>query len=1134
MILKKRNNKKKIYLSTIIVLAFTILGLSIYSTYQINHQNYIQDKILFSSDGGLLGQWFTESHQKQWIDNYDFNNTVGWISEYGGDVTDVDADISGGYANFHVIGDTHTTKLISGTPNSSSSQNWYNAINPDIPVYPTQGHKINKSGCFASHLWAEHNLATTNAYQKTSVHWEKVITTPYNMSDYIITNASLRVLINATAKAYEGIGGGDVWHWEGIEVAGDDFSDPSFTFFTEGDYIKFYVRLSNLDKSVNYKTIEYKTTNLGQDGSLTPDSYDYLNDTIFEADNVEDLIFYLNQVLETGDYQNFIIILGIEFNCEDNCSTDLDEFTEAYIKSCNLTISYVKRIDQLTSASWKYLGNQIDNKGGVVRVTNAKLFFNFKIDKNWITNLSPNSELRIVVNDLVHTETIKLSNAKTTFSSAKQNGFDITRLIPAYEEINISIQLFLADEFQLNENYTITIDNVFLNLSYDLFFEAQLNLLYQILLAVAIVASSLLSFYYIYYRRVLRFPKSIRKLRKFRKSLNKESPPDVQIVKRNRAFQEQYKDEVKTISRVLGAKQNVKSMDIKKDSKIKSKQLILILFILLGFFFFPLLVNAEPFNPKIKNQENYLVISQSSPSDQYTRETRVVDWIQNSQFNTDENWSQILHGDSSDLNADISNGYANYRVIGDSGSQEFYENGLSSGWVRIENDDGVALPDVIGGGGYGMDSRGWYAYYNWPDNQPQSVRVQWMKNFSMGINMSDYYITSASLKAWINGSAQATPVYDLALGGGIDRPGDTINGSTTVQIATGDFARYFVLISDPENNREFTSAEYQTDDLGKDGPPEITELNDTLIVPINEETLIFFLEQVLEYDHQNFSITLGIYIWCEDSGHPGDQDNWQSLIIKNFNLSISYEKKIDQFSSISWEYLGDQIEANGYRVEVTNAVFNFDYLINPLWPTSLSPNSEIKFSINDVEYSETIKLSRATIASQSASALGFDVTDLIPIDQGINVSIQAYLADEFILSDNITLSIDNVILLITYDVFIPVEESYLFQILFAIAVLAAAVLTTYIIYYQKVLKYPKPVRKVRKYRGSLNKEIPPSSPILERDKAFKNKYQVELKKTSRFLKGTPLNGKILREKILGKIDKQTLKLSNDKINMEKK
>jgi len=1127
MNLKKRNNKKHIYIYTIIVLAFTIFGLLIYSTYQNSHHTYIQDKILLSNDGGLFGQWFTESHQKQWIDNHDFNNTVGWISEYGGDVTDVDTDISGGYANFHVIGETHTTTLISGTPNSSTSQDWYNTTNHEIPIYPTQGHKIDNSGCFASHYWAEHGGTTTNAYQKASVHWEKIITTPFNMSDYIITNASLTVLINATAKSYIGCGFGDVWHWEGVEVSGDD----NMARFYEGDYIKFYARISNINKDVNYKLAQYQTTTLGQDGARINGTYDYLNDTYFEADNIEDLIFYLNQVLENGDFQNFIIILGMEFNCEDNCSTDLDEFTAAYFKSCNFTISYVKKINQLTSASWKYRGNQIENKGGVVKVTDAKLFFDFKINKAWLTNSSPNSELRMVINELDHTETIKLSIANLTLNPARENGFDITRLIPAYEEINISIQVFLADEFQLSENYTITIDNVILNLSYDLFFEAQLSLLYQILLAVAIIASSLLSFYYIYYRRVLRFPKSIRKLRKFRKSLNKERPPDVQIVKRNRAFQEQYKKEVKTTSRVLVTRPSIKSMDTKKEptklsAKFKNKQLIIVIFIILGFFFFPLLANMELFNPKIRKQEQHISISQSSPSDQYTRETRVGDWIQNSQFNTNDNWSQILHGDLSDLNADISNGYANYRVIGDSGNQEFYENGLSSDWIRIENDDNLVLPDVIGGGGYGMDARGWYAYYDWPDNQPQAVKVQWMKNFSMSINLSDYYITSASLRAWVNGTVDASPVN----GGGIDRPGDTLSGGTTVQIATGDFARYFVMISDPESNRKFLTAQYQTDDLGKDGPPEITQLNDTLIMPINEETLIFFLEQALQYDHQNFAITLGIYIWCEDSGHPGDGDDWQSLIIKNFSLSISYEKKIDQFSSISWEYLGDQIEANGYRVEVTNAVFNFDYLINPLWPTSSSPNSEIKFFINDVEYSETIKLSRATIASQRASALGFDVTDLIPNDKGINVSIQTYLADEFILSDNLTLSIDNVILLITYDVFIPVEESYLFQMLFAIAAFAAAVLTTYIIYYQKVLKYPKPVRKVRKYRGSLNKETPPSKPILEREKAFKNKYQVELKKTSKFLRGTPLNGKILRKEILGKIDKATLETSNDKIN----
>ncbi|MGB5912209.1 MAG: hypothetical protein WBH31_13530, partial [Promethearchaeia archaeon] len=160
MNLKKRNNKKYIYISTIIILTFTIFGLSIYSTYQISHHTPIQDKIALTTNGGFLGQWFTESHQKQWIDNSDFNNSVGWISEYGGDITDVDADISGGHANFHVIGETHTTTLISGTPNSSTSQNWYNATNPEIPVYPTQGHRIDESGCSASHYWAEH-LGTT-------------------------------------------------------------------------------------------------------------------------------------------------------------------------------------------------------------------------------------------------------------------------------------------------------------------------------------------------------------------------------------------------------------------------------------------------------------------------------------------------------------------------------------------------------------------------------------------------------------------------------------------------------------------------------------------------------------------------------------------------------------------------------------------------------------------------------------------------------------------------------------------------------------------------------------------------------------------------------------------------------------
>ncbi|MFX1400896.1 MAG: hypothetical protein ACFE8V_06575 [Promethearchaeota archaeon] len=1113
----RKKGIERIFVYVIILFIFITSSLYIFSNYQFNYSQFNQNRVLLLNQGGFLGPWFSESHQVQWIDNPDFNNSLGWISEYNGDKTDVDASISGGNANFQAIGATHTTTLISGTPNSSTSQNWKNFTNPEIPVYPTNGHKINQSGCFASHYWAENLGTTVNAYQKTSVQWEKIITTPYNMSDFIITNASLKVLINATAKAYTGGNNFDGWSWEGVEVIGDSY-EPAVGL-REGDYIKFFVKFMNVNKDVDYSVVEYQTTTLGKDGAQNPDSYDYLNDTIFKCDNIEDLIFYLNQILVNGDYQNFIIALGIEFNCEDNFWTDLDEFTAAYIKSCNFTISYVKRINQLTSASWKYLGKQINNKGGTVRITDAKIYFDYKIDKLWPTNLSPNSELRIMINKLEHTETIKLSTAGLTFNSAKENGFEITRLIPPYQMINISIQMFLADEFQLKENITISIDNIILDISYELFFEAQLNTLFQTLLLIAIITLSGLTFYYVYYRRILRFPKPVRKLRKFRKTLNKESPPDIIVADRKRAFQNKYKKGIKPISNILGVRTTTKSESRK--IYIKKKQLIIILFIVFGLFFSLILIGPRVNCSKIETRQGEIPLIQAIPPEQYQRDTRMAQWIQNSQFDTEDGWINLFNGDILDLSANISGGHANFNIIGDSGTQEFYENGLSTNWVRIENEDNIVLPDVIASGGYGMDARGWYAYYDWPDNQPQSVKVQWMKNFTMNVNMSDYYITSASLTAWINGTVDASPVD----GGGIDRPGDTLSGGTTVQIATGDFARYFIMISDPESNRKFVAAEYQTDDLGKDGPPEITQLNDTLILPINEETLIFFLEHALQYDHQNFAITLGIYIWCEDSGHPGDGDDWQSLIIKNFNLSISYEKKINQFSSITWKYLGEQIEAGGYEIEVTRAILNFDYRISRLWPTSISPNSEMIFSINDVEHTETIRLSRAETSLIRASVTGFDVTELVPNDNEINVSIQTYIADEFMLADDITLSIDNVILQITYDVFVPVEESYLFQLLFALVAFGATILTVYIIYYQKVLKYPVPVRKVRKYRKTLINEEGPSKTIKAREKAFEDLYQEELKTSSKFIKGTPINGKILREKMLKDIDENSLKSS---------
>jgi hypothetical protein len=242
-----------------------------------------------------------------------------------------------------------------------------------------------------------------------------------------------------------------------------------------------------------------------------------------------------------------------------------------------------------------------------------------------------------------------------------------------------------------------------------------------------------------------------------------------------------------------------------------------------------------------------------------------------------------------------------------------------------------------------------------------------------------------------------------------------------------------------------------------------------------------------------------MYFWCEDSGHPGDSDDWQMMIIKNFSLSISYEKKINQFSAGSWKYNGKKIQSNGHRVEVKDAQIKFESKLDTLWPSDLSPNSKFKILINGVEHNETIRLNDIGTLFQNVTETGFEVGRIVPNDDEINITIQIYLADEFALRENIEISIDNISLWISYDVFIPIRELLLFQILFILACIGAVVLASYIILYQRILKYPKTVRKVRKYRKTLNKTKDPEVSIMGQEAAFKRSYNQEMIKTSQIL-----------------------------------
>jgi len=482
-------------------------------------------------------------------------------------------------------------------------------------------------------------------------------------------------------------------------------------------------------------------------------------------------------------------------------------------------------------------------------------------------------------------------------------------------------------------------------------------------------------------------------------------------------------------------------------------------------------------------------------------------WLANRDFEDISSWISIKDGDISDVDAFISQGWGNYLIHGDSDEIRIDEPLNNINWQDYNNPKFPISPDTNG-----SSSAGLYITHQWDESDDQTRNtpsIHWKRTIRMGFNMSDYIITDASLDVIFNATVTAVGSNPLQPHiGGIERPGDYTEGqfpnppNNETQLAIGDFATFYVLISDVENNNVFQIAVNKTTDLGQD-TPEVTNYTDTALDEVPKNILISYLNSVLEYDNFNFTITLGIDVYCEDNEYNVDIDTWDMLIMRSFNLTFTYKKKIDQFTSISWQQTGDQI--TGETIQVTGAQLNFDFKIDNSWPSSLSPNSEIRVLINNKQIIETIKLSRATDSSQEAYPGRIDVTSFISKDIDITLSIQVYLADEFGLSKNITISIDNVYFriywnLYTDDIF---SEPLFFRVLLIAASIAGLSIGGYLVAYQRVLKYSKPVRKVRKYRRTLVRKKDPLVNIINRKDAFKKKYKKELHKTSSFLRGKP-------------------------------
>ena len=436
----------------------------------------------------------------------------------------------------------------------------------------------------------------------------------------------------------------------------------------------------------------------------------------------------------------------------------------------------------------------------------------------------------------------------------------------------------------------------------------------------------------------------------------------------------------------------------------------LIIILYLNFITFGNIINENVYSKNYNDETDEFFQNDSIRSQDYYEENfDNIEWLKNNTFDPPvTEWYNTTEGDITDVNASLSPGVANYEVLGNqyifsdvSGTPQ------AGNWVDTFNPSFPVKPDT-----YIINEEGCRIEHTWDENVNQTRNTpsaRWKRNIELPINMSDYFITSASISAKFNASVVTSPAHN-----GIETPADGI-----IPTATGDYARFYVLISDLDGNQEYQVAYNQTRDLGQDSPP-IPTYADTLMNSVPEDVLIAFLTSVLSYDNFNFSVILGIDIYCEDNIPGVDVDRWTYLIIREVNLTFTCQKKMDKFTSVSWCQDGDKI--SGTNVVIKNATLNFKYKIDQNW-TESSPNSEIRILINNLLHSETVKLSTANASFQDAKIGGFDVSSLIPINENINTTIQLYLADTFALDQKVNISIDDVYLKISYKIITIGEDT---------------------------------------------------------------------------------------------------------------
>ncbi len=452
LIIKK--NKSRIFIASILVLLIVFNIVFQYPWLRNQLTSLENDEGLFSDENNLQTSE-TDYYSTEWIKYGNFSTGASsyWESETSGDISDFNLAISGEAATYNVMGEQREFSL---DEDPVVGSNWSPVPNPEIPGLMNDNYS-DSEGLHANYTF----LDQYSANQNPSIHWDNNCSMPVNMDDYEITSASLQSVVNATVDKDVDV--------SGDTIANDDNGAP-LNRYDSYDIARFYVLLSDLSKNKVYEIGYYQNSSLG--AGDPPGTY-YMSDKNLISVSEDVLIFYLTSVLGSDNY-NFTVTLGIRIYAADNSNTyDIDDFTDLLFKSINLTFTYEKKINQLDTASWKQEGKQESDKiPSNYLIENATLNFRYKTDLDWISNTgSVNSEFRIIINNNQLGETVKLSSATTSYQDFKTGGLDVSNFVDADEYVNISIQIYIADEFILNSDITISIDNVTLNIWYGIYTE---------------------------------------------------------------------------------------------------------------------------------------------------------------------------------------------------------------------------------------------------------------------------------------------------------------------------------------------------------------------------------------------------------------------------------------------------------------------------------------------------------------------------------------------------------------------------------------------------------------------------------------------------------------------------------------